>query len=135
MECSTRPAVSVRHQPVRGDAKKKRRASPEIETIFKSGQKTSNEVLALYWKFGGSGKAGASHQKTSKPFLIVGKQALRFAHERNRAKRVLRELYQQHANDRKESCRMAIRVIKRPERLTTSCLKSYLEPLLKKAFA
>jgi ribonuclease P protein component len=125
----------VRHQPVRGDAKKKRRTSPAIETIFKSGQKASNEVLALYWRFLGNEKTGASSKKAPKPFLIVGKQALKFAHERNRAKRVLRELYRQYAHERKDSCQAAIRVIKRPERLTTPYLKSYLEPLLKKVFA
>jgi len=110
---------------------KSRKKSSILQGIFKSGNKRSSDFLILYWR-----KKPASEearQLSSKSlFTIVGKRALSQAQERNRAKRLIREIYRKWQAKEKRECYLAVRLIKRPPRLTYKTFQENLEPLLKK---
>ena len=114
--------------------KPKKRGSPQLQLIFKNGKRCEKDFLALYWMRLPDkvliDRASASEKKV---FLIVGKRALRLAHDRNRAKRLLRELYRAYVHAEKKKYQWAIRVARPPGALTLPRFKERFDFLMEKA--
>jgi ribonuclease P protein component len=113
----------------------KKRGSLQVQTILKAGKRIEKDFLALYWMSAGTEPEKGKEKKVFPPkvFLIVGKRALRLAHERNRAKRLIREICRKWRPAEEKKFQLAIRVVKEPPKLTMACFKDCLESLLERA--
>jgi len=85
--------------------------------------------LTLYW-LDPQGERAVSQKKI---FLVVAKRIIRLAHERNRAKRLIREICRERFRAAKTSFPVVVRVARTPEKLTMPLFKNCLDPLLEKA--
>jgi len=109
--------------------KRSPRGSRRLQRILKSGKKCEKNCFAVYWS---KDVESPPLEKKKQLFLIVGKRALRLAHERNRAKRLIREIYRKTLKAQNTQVGIAIRVVRRPPALTTQFFRETLEPLLRK---
>jgi ribonuclease P protein component len=103
-----------------------KRLSP-VSRLLVTGRKIHNGPFSVYW-------SEKETRKAANPFLIVGKKALALASDRNRAKRLAREIYRLSPLTRGKDLLIAIRISKRPEKLTMSAFKEGLDPILERIF-
>jgi len=109
----------------RAPQKRKKKGSPEVRRIFENRKKCTEGFLAAYWRF--------ASQK-GKLYISVSKKVLPLAHERNRAKRIIRETYRLWPAGKKEKCQIMIQLREKPGALSSACFKKSLEPLLEKIY-
>jgi ribonuclease P protein component len=116
----------LKRESSRDKKKAKKKGSPELIKILESGKRRQKDIFAIYWN------AAADERKSSKLFLGVSKRTLSKAHERNRAKRIIREIYREWLRKQKKKYIIMIRIVKTPDELKTPYFKQSLEPLLGK---
>lgn len=109
--------------------KKTQKGSAEAKKIFESRRKTQQSFLITYWRLLPEGE-----KPKTRLFLSVSKKVFSLAHDRNRTKRLVREIYRQWGGEKKEKYQIMVRLIKTPGEMTTPCFRETLEPVFKKIF-
>jgi len=106
--------------------KNRKVASGPLNHLFKTGKRAKKGFLVIHWSEAFSGQPGGSL------YLGVSKRLLAKAVDRNRAKRIIREIVRQWLGEKKMNRHILIRLTEKPKTLRTPLFREYLLPLLNK---
>ena len=106
--------------------KNRKVASGPLNHLFKTGKRARKGFLAIHWSEALTGQA------QGKLYLGVSKRFLAKAVDRNRAKRVVREIVRQWLKGKKMNRNILIRLTEKPAMLRTPLFRECLLPLLNK---
>ena len=106
--------------------KRQKVTSGPLNYLFKTGKRAKKGFLALHWS------GALAEQSGGQLYLGVSKRLLAKAVDRNRAKRIVREIVRQWLEGEKMNRNILIRLTEKPEILTTPLFRDCLLPLLSK---
>lgn len=119
-------AADVHRKPYGFSRKQRLLTGQEYKAVFAQGQRSGNPYWTVYvWQHG---------QPYAKLGLAIAKKTLRRAHERNRVKRLAREVFR-HTQTQLQGISLVVMAGKAAESADKLCLATQLRKLLKRAIS
>ena len=121
------PVMVLDKKKTSSRAQKNRKvASGPLNHLFKTGKRARRGFLAIHWSEVLTG------QTKGKLYLGVSKRLLAKAVDRNRAKRIIREIVRKWLEGKKMNRNLLIRLAEKPASLSSLFFRESLSPLLDK---